>query len=157
MFPNHNNFSNFNSNFSNFYDMKNLQEYSVTKNCCSDLSLSELIVLVIASDLQKLWDFFLIVGQNNFGDKMPWIQTAATLSFLHNQCSGLTKSLCFSKKQRLHMSWTILFSTNGMKLSIISTLRVIKIGWLVFQKSLTSALFNQYLHIKHTFPSLLLN
>merc|ERR1711997_1210896 len=69
--------------------MKNLQEqvkkHSVTKNC-SDLSLFEQIVLVISKFLQILGlqpriskffsitrtFFFLTVGQNNFGNKIPF-------------------------------------------------------------------------------------
>ena len=51
-------FSNLNSNCSNLVDLRNLQEkvkkeHSVTKNC-SDLSLFEYIVLVIAKFLQIL-------------------------------------------------------------------------------------------------------
>ena len=67
-----------NSNCSNLLNLIILQEqvkkHSVTKNC-SDLSLCEQIVLVISKPLQSfsrsLEQFFLTVGQNNFGNKIP--------------------------------------------------------------------------------------
>ena len=79
-------FSNFNYNFSNLLDLRNLQEqvkkHSVSIHC-SDLSLFEMIVLVISKFLQilglqprisklfsqSLEQFFLTVGQNNILNK----------------------------------------------------------------------------------------
>ena len=77
--------------------MRNLQEqvkkHSVTKNC-SDLSLFEETVLMIPKFLQILGlqpriskvsldhyveQFFLTVGQNNFGNKIPIIYMQSIL------------------------------------------------------------------------------
>ena len=66
-----------------------LKKHSVTENC-SDLSQFEDIVLVISKFLQilgiqpriskdfsqSLAQFFLTVGQNNFGNKIPFLQDA---------------------------------------------------------------------------------
>ena len=82
MFLNPNIFSNLNSNCSN-----KLKKHSFTQNCSdgSDLLLFESIILVISKILQvlsafslefiffslSLEQFFLTVGQNNFGNKIP--------------------------------------------------------------------------------------
>ena len=54
---------------------KKFKRHSVTKKC-SDLSLFEQIVLVISKFLEifsrSLEHFFLTVGQNNFGNKIPF-------------------------------------------------------------------------------------
>ena len=81
-------FCNLNSNCSNLLYQRNLQEqvkkHSATKNC-SDLSLFKQIVLVISKTFansqpsalnfktfsRSLEQFFLTVGQNNFGNKIP--------------------------------------------------------------------------------------
>ena len=49
--------------------MNKLKMHSVTKNC-SDVSLFEQIVLVISKS-RSLEQFFLTVGQNNLGNKIP--------------------------------------------------------------------------------------
>ena len=76
--------------------------YSVTKDC-SDLSLFEQIVLVITQILQisrpsdskfksfsrSVEQFFLTVGQNNFGNKIPNFQ--ATVFSRDIRCSNINK------------------------------------------------------------------
>ena len=74
-------FSNTNSNLLDMRNSRNkLKKRSATKNC-SGISLFEQIVVVISKFLQilglqpqisrSLEHFFLTVGQNNFGNKIP--------------------------------------------------------------------------------------
>ena len=67
-------FSNLNYNcFKVWQTSRNkLKKHSLTKNC-SDLSLFEKVVLVISKFLQSLEQFFLTVGRNNFGNKIPFL------------------------------------------------------------------------------------
>ena len=81
-------FSNLNSNCSNLLDMRNLQEqvkkafcyqklfwhFTVWTNCSSDLKIfanSRPSALNFKSFSRSLEQFFLTVGQNNFGNKIP--------------------------------------------------------------------------------------
>ena len=90
-----------------------LKKHSVTKNC-SDLSLFEQIVLVISKFLQILglqpWiskvfldqveQFFLTIGQNNFGNKIPFLRKTI-MSGLEHQLSFVT----FTNKQINFWPW----------------------------------------------------
>ena len=88
MFLNPNNFSNLNSNCSNLLDKRNLQEqvkkafcyqklfwpFTVWINCSSDLKFfanSRPSASNFNFFSQSLKQFFLTVGQNNFGNKIP--------------------------------------------------------------------------------------
>ena len=89
MFLNPNTFSNMNSNCSNVLDMKNLQEqvkkafcyqklfwpFTVWIDCSSDLKIfanSGPSASNFKSFSRSLEQFFLTVGQNNFGNKIPF-------------------------------------------------------------------------------------
>ena len=64
-------FSNLNLNYYNSLYLRNLQEQLKKAFCfknCSELSLFEYVVLVISKT------FFLIVGQNNFENKIPFLK-----------------------------------------------------------------------------------
>ena len=95
-----------NFNCSNLSHLRHLQiqikkTHSFNENC-SELSLFEKIVLVISIFLQILghqppifecffyhWNFFLTLGQNNFGNKIPFLLTGIThpfnVSVFHNE------------------------------------------------------------------------
>ena len=64
-------FFNLNLNYSNLLHLRNLQEQVEKAFCfnnCSDLSLFEYVVLVISKV------FFSQLGQNNFGNKIPFLK-----------------------------------------------------------------------------------
>ena len=72
--------------------MNKLKKHSVTKNC-SDLSLFEQIFLVI---------FFLTVGQNNFGNKIPFLISGQNcVNGIHAICSVLVSWYDLSTRNRL--------------------------------------------------------
>ena len=90
MFLNPNNFSNLNYNCSNHLDMRNLQEqvkkafcyqklfwpFTVWINCSSDLKTfanSRPSASNFKSFSRSVEQFFLTVGQNNFGNKIPFL------------------------------------------------------------------------------------
>jgi len=98
MFLNPNIFSNVNYNCSNSLDMRNLQEqvkkafryqtlfwsFTVWINCSSDLTVfanSLPSALNFKKFSRSLEHFFLTVGQNNFGNKIPFLTCFCT--FLH--------------------------------------------------------------------------
>ena len=96
MFLNPNTFSNSNSNCSNSYDLRNLQEqvkkalchqklfwpFTIWINCSSDLK-NFANSLPSASNFtsfsRSLEHFFLTVGQNNFANKVPCMTLLLTL------------------------------------------------------------------------------
>ena len=96
-------FSNLNSSCSNLLDLRNLQEqvkkafcyqklfwpFTVWINCSSDLKIfenSRPSALNFKSFSRSLEQFFLTVGQNNFGNKIPFL-----LSFFIGFCTCIGK------------------------------------------------------------------
>ena len=94
-------FSNLNSNCSNSLIMRNLQEqvkkafcyqklfwhFTVWINCSSDLknfANSRPSASNFKSFSRSLEQFFLTEGQNNFGNKSPWLLSNFFLAFLNN-------------------------------------------------------------------------
>ena len=94
-------FSNLNYNCSNLLDMRNLQEqvkkafcyqelfrpFTVWINCSSDLKIfanSRLSAPKFKSFSRSLEQFFLTVGQNNFGNKIPFLRLPPLVSFFLN-------------------------------------------------------------------------
>ena len=88
MFLNPNIFFNLNCNCSTLLDMRNLQEHVKKAFCCQELFWTFTVWINCSSDLkcfanshhsasnfkrfsQSLEQFFLAVGQNNFGNKIP--------------------------------------------------------------------------------------
>ena len=97
-------FSNLNYNCSTFFDLKNLQEqvkkafcyqklfwpFTVWINCSSDLKKfanSRPSASNFKSFSRSLEQFFLTVGQNNFGNKIPW--QCCIIGSLLNWCSNV--------------------------------------------------------------------
>ena len=99
MFLNANIFSKVNFNCSNLKDMRNLQEQVeksiLLPNIVLNFSLFEQIFLVIPKFLQIFFlileQFFLKVGQNNFGNKLPFLTFSAELC-KYNERSGQSKT-----------------------------------------------------------------
>ena len=80
------NFSNLNSNCSNLYDMRNLQEQVKKAFCYQKLFWPFTVWINCSSDLKtfqpRISKFFLItVGQNNFGNKIPFLTSWRFLIF----------------------------------------------------------------------------
>ena len=90
MFLNPNNFSNLNTNCSNLLHLRNLQEQVKKAFCYQKLFWPLTVLTICSSDLKifanswhsasnfksfsrSLEHFFLIVGHNNFGNKIPFI------------------------------------------------------------------------------------
>ena len=144
-------FSNLNSNCSNLLDMRNLQEqvkkafcyqklfwpFTVTINCSSDLKKfknSQPSASNFKSFSRWLEQFFLTVGQNNFGNKIPnflsWMINFDTLS-------GVFLSICMriigiKKRRYVTPIWEIIlyFSLSITYISIWNKFQQKKSGFL---------------------------
>ena len=126
MFLNANIFSNLNSNCSKLLDLRNFQEqvkkafcylklfwpFNVWTNCSSDLKMftnSQPSASNLKSFSWSLEQFFLTVGQNNFGNKIPlcmnfwkiriFFQTVHIIDWVHKK---EFKSMCLKISVRHH-------------------------------------------------------
>ena len=143
MFLNPNIFSNLKSNFSNLYDMRNLQEQVKAAFCYQKLFWPFITWINCSSDLKNFANsqpsssnfksfsqslehiFFLTVGQNNFGNKIPFLQLLLlTLSDCKYPARLLTLLAYLSKSMGLdyHPFESILACVNCNSLIDLATL-----------------------------------
>ena len=95
-------FSILNYNSSDLLDTRNLQEQVKKALCfknCSELSLIEQIVLVISKTFSlSIEKFLLTVGQNNFGNKIPFLQCVCKRKVVFLGGNIRSKSVLFGLK-----------------------------------------------------------
>ena len=131
--------SKMNSNCSNLLDLRNLQEqvkkafcyqrlfwpFTVWINCSSDLEIfanSRPSASNFKSFSRSLEQFFLTVGQNNFGNKIPYHIAMHCVTLMILQENELPQPLitwanlwCRSDFTVRRCSWSILLATNALE------------------------------------------